>query len=62
MKLNTIDIKNKKNMENFKNAKRECEICKAGVEAWLATSNINPEREEKIRQRISGYCPVCKIN
>lgn len=65
MKLNNINVKKIKNIMNskkIKEAKRECELCKAGFEAWLATSNINSEREEKIRNRIFGYCPACKIN
>lgn len=37
----------------------QCIVCHANFEVWLDNLKISLEREEKMRQRLLSYCPVC---
>lgn len=55
-----------KNVKNFnklamKNIEKNCEVCKAGFEAWMSTLNFSEEREEKMRSHFLKYCPECRL-
>jgi len=37
----------------------QCIVCQANFEVWLDNLKASSEREEKLRQHLLSYCPVC---
>lgn len=49
----------KKIKKSYKSLKKECNICRSNLEAWLSSFNYNSNKEEAIKSNINNYCPVC---
>ena len=52
----------KKLKTGYKAIKRECNLCKAGFQAWLSSLNYDNNKEEAMRERIHNYCPICLVS
>jgi len=52
-------MKNIKIRKNKENKDMQCVVCQANFDVWLDNLKLNPEREEKLREHLLSYCPVC---
>ncbi|MDD2913658.1 MAG: hypothetical protein WCZ99_01950 [Candidatus Paceibacterota bacterium] len=52
----------KKTVKNYKNIKKECNLCMANFNAWLSTLNYDKDKEEAVQSRLYNYCPVCLVS
>ena len=37
----------------------QCTLCQANFEVWIDNLKLASEREEKLREHLLSYCPVC---
>jgi len=49
----------KKNKVSKEKKSVQCMLCQANFDVWLDNEKMNPEKEEKTRQHLLSYCPVC---
>lgn len=45
--------------KNIGKKNMQCALCQANFEVWIDNLKADPEREEKMRERLLTYCPAC---